>query len=388
MTQELRKAWLATVMWFALNAFGFASFIVRMPEIKSAFGLSNSTLGVTLFVASLGALGAIKLGGIWSAKLGSAPVMVYAAAIAAVLFPILGTLMSWPIFAVTLFALFLALSVMDIAMNAHAVVIEQTSGKMIMGRMHAMWSVGGIIGGLAGGLFTSLQVSLFFHAVVVSALMLVLVIGFRGLLLPAAYDQHEIKETTEGKAKTPSIFYLLGFIGLSAAIMEGSAADWGAVLVADEYQAQGFLISLPYIVFQTGMVIGRINGDALALRFGKQKILFTSGLIAATGLTTGLVVGGIPATVFAWLCLGLGASVVIPMSFSLAGSIASNEYAGQIAPSQAVATVSGIAYAAFFIGPPVIGFVADATSLRIAMGIPALLALGVVLGSKILPTAK
>lgn len=385
MTQELRRAWIATVMWFALNAFGFASFVVRFPEIKSELGLSNSGLGLTLFVASLGALGAIKLAGAWSAKHGSAPVMVWSAVVASLLFPVLGSMINLGVFAAILFSLFLCISIMDIAMNAHAVTIEQQSGKMIMGRLHAMWSVGGIVGGFGGGLFASQSLSLFVHSLIISGLMLVLVFGFRHMLLPASADIHEpVEEHHQEKTKRPRIFYLLGFIGLCAAIMEGSAADWGAVLVSDEYGATGFTASLPYIVFQTGMVIGRVNGDAVAAKFGRSKILFFSGLTAAVGLFSGLAIGGVGPVIFAWLCLGLGASVVIPMAFSLAGSIATNEYAGRIAPSQAVATVSGIAYAAFFIGPPLIGLVADATSLRYAMLIPATLALGVAFGSRVL----
>jgi MFS family permease len=382
MTVELRKAWLATVAWFALNAFGFASFVVRMPEIKKAFDLSNSTLGITLFIASLGALGAIKLGGRWAAKFGSSPVMVYSAFASAFLFPLLGSLINWFIFAGTLFTLFLTLSVMDIAMNAQAVTIEQKSGKMIMGRMHAMWSVGGIVGGLTGGIFFAQSISLFAHSIVVSGLMALLALGLKGLLLSGDTDRHEPEDSENQKVKSPGIFYLLGFIGLSAAIMEGSAADWGAVLVADEYGAAGFAISLPYIVFQSGMVLGRMNGDAAAAKFGRTNLLAASGTFAGVGLATGLILGGIPATILAWFCLGLGASVVIPMAFSMAGAIATNDYPHQIAPAQAVAKVSGIAYAAFFIGPPTIGLIADLTSLRIAMGIPALLAIGVVVGSR------
>ncbi len=75
------------------------------------------------------------------------------------------------------------------------------------------------------------------------------------------------------------------------------------------------------------------------------------------------------------------------MVFSLSGSIANKEFAGDIAPSQAVATVSGISYAAFLIGAPTIGFVADLISLRWAMLIPAFLALGIIFGARIAKNA-
>ncbi len=101
------------------------------------------------------------------------------------------------------------------------------------------------------------------------------------------------------------------------------------------------------------------------------------------GLTIGLLVGGQLAVILAWFAMGVGSSVVIPMVFSLAGSIAKNQYSGVISPSQAVASVSGISYSAFLVGPPVIGFIADLISLRWAMLFPALLALGIIYGSRI-----
>lgn len=380
MSKELKRAWIATVVWFVINSFAYSSFIVRLPEIKKIIDISNSVLGISLFVASLGALGAIKLGGNWSAKYGSAPVMVFSGLASAVLFPIFGLLLNPIFFAFSLFLIFLTISVEDVAMNAHAVTIEQKSGKTIMGRLHAMWSLGGIAGGVTGGLFSSLEISMITHALIVAVLTVFGILAFKKFLLPATADKHELDQSNNVKIKMPRIIYVLGFIGLCAAIMEGSAADWGAVLMVDEYAQTGFIASLPYIVFQTGMVSGRLTSDSLANKFGRSRILFYSGLIAAIGLSFGLVVGGPIPTIFAWICLGIGASSVIPMAFSMAGSIASDS--GEIPPSQAVARVSGIAYSAFFIGPPLIGVIADMTNLRIAMAIPVALAIGVALGSK------
>ena len=380
MTSQLRRAWLATVVWFVINSIGYSSFLVRLPEIKDLIDASNTVLGLSIFVASLGALAAIKYGGQWSAKYGTSPVMVVSGLATAALFPVFGLLLNVLFFAASLFLVFLAISVVDVAMNAHAVTIEQQSGKTIMGRLHAMWSLGGISGGIIGGLFSAAKVSLFTHSLIVSALTFALVLFFKNYLLPADADKHEIDYSNPVKTKMPRIIYVLGFIGLCAAIMEGSASDWGAVLMNDEYGQSGFIASLPYIVFQTGMVAGRLTADSISKKIGRSRILFYSGFIAAIGLSFGLIVGGPIPTIFAWICIGIGASSVIPMAFSMAGTIA-NETGG-IPASQAVARVSGIAYSAFFIGPPLIGVISDLSSLRVAMAIPAVLALGVAVGSR------
>jgi MFS family permease len=112
------------------------------------------------------------------------------------------------------------------------------------------------------------------------------------------------------------------------------------------------------------MIIGRLSGDYLAHRFGASIVIATGGIISGTGLTAGLFLGGIPAIIVAWFLLGIGLSVVIPLMFSAAGTLASTRYAGVIAPSEAVAKVSGVSYFGFVLGPPLIGFIADIIELR------------------------
>ena len=77
----------------------------------------------------------------------------------------------------------------------------------------------------------------------------------------------------------------------------------------------------------------------------------------------------IPATValVGYAAVGLGVAVLIPLVFSVA------ERAPGIVPGQGIAGVATISYAAFFAGPPVIGLIAHATSLRWSMALIALL---------------
>ena len=116
--------------------------------------------------------------------------------------------------------------------------------------------------------------------------------------------------------------------------------------------------------------------------FGTFKILFRAGLTTGVGLITGLLIGNIYSQIFAWFAIGLGMSVVIPAVFSAGATIARERFAGQIAPSQGVAIVSGISYFGFLGGPPTLGYIADAITLRWAMLIPALLAILMAFGSR------
>jgi len=382
MTRELRRAWLGTAIWFFLNSVAWASIVVRMPEIKEALGASNGVLGLLLLVSVLGALSALRPAGILCAKYGSSPVMVVSALSGAVVLPLVAWLPNAYVFVLSVFVFMFTTANMDMSQNAHAVAIEHRSGKKIMGRLHGLWSVGGIAGGVVGGGFAALGLSLMQQALFMSVLIIVVALAAKGLLLPPDADQHEPAVHEDGeKHRYPLAFWILGLVGLCAALGEGAAGDWGAVLLHDEWRATAFVSSLPYIAFQTTMVIGRFSSDALSERFGRYIILRCCGAITTIGLTAGLLIGDVPGVLIGWLSIGLGVSVVVPMVFSAAGALALKRYSSTIAPAQAVSVVSGVVYSAFLFGPPLIGFLADAFTLRWAMLLVSVLGLGVFFGA-------
>ena len=232
----------------------------------------------------------------------------------------------------------------------------------LMSTFHGMFSVGTLIGGILGGIFSQWKVTPLQQALALAVIFFIIAIAVKPLFFPADADKHDF--SSGPRAKHPFIFWILGFFGLFAAISEGAAGDWGGVLARDAFSATPFVSTLPYIVFCSAMIIGRFSGDYLAHRFGASLVIASGGIISGTGLTVGLIVGGIPAIMVSWFLLGIGLSVVIPLMFSAAGTLATKKYAGIIAPSEAVAKVSGVSYFGFVIGPPLIGFIADAIELR------------------------
>jgi MFS family permease len=206
------------------------------------------------------------------------------------------------------------------------------------------------------------------------------------MFLSPELDKHTVEE--KSKHQKPKIFLIIGLLGACAAVGEGAAGDWGAVLARDTFNATPFISTLPYICFSAAMVIGRLFGDYLANKFGPLRLIVAGGLIAGIGLSSGLIVGGIPGVIFAWLLTGIGLSTVIPMMFSQAGEIAKNRFHGQFAASEGVAMVSGIAYFGFLVGPPTLGFLGDAIGIRWALLVPAVLALLMALGSRRVLGAK
>ena len=362
MDLALRRARIAVTITFIINGFSAGSFVARIPDFKRILDISNATLGLSLLFVSAGVFLALKPAGKYSAKYGSQPIIFFSTIAIALSYLLLGALFSLTWFWITLFIFGFVLAAQDVSMNAHAVVVEQRAGRRLMSVFHAMFSVGTLFGGILGGVFSQLEITPLTQGSSLALLYIVAALLVRPLFLPASADTHHFGD--EKRAKHPPIFAILGLFGLFAALSEGAAGDWGGVLARETFGASPFISTLPYIVFCTAMIIGRLSGDYLAHRFGASKVIAAGGVIAGTGLSAGLLIGGIPAIMVAWFLLGIGLSVVIPLMFSAAGTIALTKYSGVIAPSEAVAKVSGVSYFGFVIGPPLIGFIADAFELR------------------------
>lgn len=362
MDLALRRARIAVTLTFIINGFSAGSFVARIPDFKRILDISNATLGLSLLFISAGVFLALKPAGKYSAKFGSQPIIFFSTIALALSYLFLGALLSLTWFWITLFIFGFVLAAQDVSMNAHAVVVEQRAGRRLMSVFHAMFSVGTLFGGILGGVFSQFEITPLTQGSSLALLYIVAALLVRPLFLPASADTHHFGD--EKRAKHPPIFAILGLFGLFAALSEGAAGDWGGVLARETFGASPFISTLPYIVFCTAMIIGRLSGDYLAHRFGASKVIAAGGVIAGTGLSAGLLIGGIPAIMVAWFLLGIGLSVVIPLMFSAAGTIALTRYSGVIAPSEAVAKVSGVSYFGFVIGPPLIGFIADAFELR------------------------
>ena len=370
---ELMNARRAVMATFIILGFPMGTWIARIPDIKRALHLSDGQLGTSLFFVAIGVVGTLRPAGWLCAKIGSARLVKSATIAMLISVP----LIALPRYEIQLWlALFIygvAQATMDVAMNTHASTLEQRVDGRIMSTMHAMFSVGMLGGAAFGGLSAQINAPLFGTLVVTSLLALAVSFYARTRLLPPVLDIHVVER--HKREKFPKLLIAMGILGMAGSICEGASADWGTVLARDTFHASPFIATLPYIIFSIAMIIGRLTGDKLAERFGSARLITFSGLIAAFGLTTGLLIGHIYGAIIGWLCIGAGVSTVIPLLFSAAGTLAHNKYAGAISPSGAIALVSGVSYFGFVVGAPIIGHVADAISLRWAMLIPAGLAL-------------
>jgi MFS family permease len=148
---------------------------------------------------------------------------------------------------------------------------------------------------------------------------------------------------------------------------EGAAADWSAVYVDRDLAASAAVAGLAYAAFSVTMVAGRLVGDRLTERFGPALLVRCGALVAAVGMAAALLAGTPVAALAGFAALGAGLSIVIPQVFRAAAAT------GDSGP--ALATVSTIGYTGFLAGPPLIGALAELTSLPTALGVLPVLAL-------------
>jgi MFS family permease len=367
-TAALHLARRVTFGFFGLLGLGVNSWLVRIPDVKSALDLGAAQLGLLLLVGAAGTVLAIIPAGRQAARRGSAPVVRFGALTFAASIALLAMVWSPLTLALALFAFGVFAAITDVAINSHAVTVEKAFRSSQMNRFHATYSLGALVGVGVGGVLAELAVPVLWHLLGIAALMALSAHKFAPALLPGAVDRHVFTEARDRK-RLPMTVWLLGVIGVAAAIGEGAAGDWSAVHLREDLGASPFLGSLGLAGFTVMMVIGRFLGDALTNRYRSDVLLLGCSVLAGGGLVAGLALGTVPAVIAGWVCAGLGLSIVIPVLFSAAGRIAG------VPQAHALAAVSGVTYVGFLAGPPVIGFLAEAVGLGTALMAPAALIL-------------
>jgi predicted MFS family arabinose efflux permease len=356
----------ATRAFFLLTGIASASWASMVPFAKAQLALDDAQLGVVLLCLGVGSTGAMPLAGFLSHRHGSRRVMVISGLGVCVVLPLLTVAWS-PIVLGAALALFGgALGILDVAMNAHAVDVERRHRQPLMSGFHALYSVGGLVGSAGMTALLGTGASLAACAVALAVLLALIVATQRRKLLVAVHA--ETAGLGRGLARPSATAVLLGVLCLIVFLAEGAMLDWSAVFLKS---ARGFAISsagLGYAAFSVAIAAGRLLGDRITAALGPVRVVRHGSLLAATGFVLATALPWPATSLAGFILVGLGASNIVPVLFSAAGRIPG------IAPGISIATVTALGYAGMLTGPAVIGFVAHASSLPIALsGIAALL---------------
>ena len=351
---------LAVLGMFFINGALMATWISRIPQIQDKLDLSEGQLGIVLLGLSAGVLTALSVAGGLVARYGSRRVTVTAAFVLALLLIWLPWMPNSVALWLNLFVFGMALSTMDVAMNAQAVEVEARAERPLMTTFHASWSVGGFVSAAIGAAMASMSVEPQPHFVFGAVLFGSLIFIFRRHLLFNVASE-EADEQEQVFRLPPRILWPLGIVAFAGAIGEGAIADWSGVYLSDVVQTDDATAALGFTVFSIMMTMGRLFGDRLAARFSPARLVQLGGLVATAGLLLAIFLPTPATTLLGFAAVGLGVSTVVPLAFSAAGRIPG------ISASVGIASVATIGYAGFLAGPPVIGLIAEATSLQLAL---------------------
>jgi MFS family permease len=355
---------------FLIHATVSGTWAPRLPAIKESLGLSDGELGTALVGLAIGLVVGTRVAGAPIDRFGSRPVMRAG-------FPLLAGTLLLPGLAGNGITLFLALLVLgvasgalDVAMNAQGIEVERLLGRPILSGLHGLWSVGLGLGAGASAVAAAAGLDPLAHFAIAAAILaLASLVTLRGLL-PAEHHVREQHEREAGVAVPWTLaLALLGVIAFCSFVGEGSASDWSAVYMTQELGTSQALGALAFAAFAVTMATTRFAADSLRARVGNATLVRVGSLIAAGGLGGALLIHEPAAAIAGFALLGLGLAAVVPIAFSAAGGL------DRRATGRLVGRVATVGYVGTVAGPIAIGWLAEATSLRTALGLVVLLAL-------------
>jgi MFS family permease len=382
-TLPLQRARVAVALCFFLNAVFYASLVPRLPEIKAELGLSNSSLGAALAAVPLGAL----VAGLFSAALirrfTSARVATAGLVLLGLLVSAVALAPNWPALAAILLLAGGLDAVIDVAQNAHGLRVQRLYRRSILNGFHGVWSIGAVSGGLLGSAAAGLGISLGVHlggtAVVFGVLAL---LAFRGML-PGHDDADRTTEDAAGGApaeqrssgRRAAVLALatLGFLATCGAFVEDAGASWSALYLRTELAAGAATAGLGFVALSAAMTVGRLTGDRAVDRFGQRRVVRVGGALTAVGMGLALAVPSVPTTLAGFALAGLGVATLIPAVYH-----AADELPG-LRRGTGLAVINWLLRIGFLLSPPLIGILADATSLRVVLLAVVVAGLGAVL---------
>jgi len=387
----LRHARGAVAALFLTNGALFANLIPRYPQIKEALELPSSTYGAAIAAWPLGAMVAGLGAGALVRRFGSARVAV------------VGTLLtSLGIFAAgaapSLWILVAALllgggmdAITDVAQNTHGLRVQREYRRSIINSFHAVWSIGAVLGGAMAAVAIALEVPLPLHLGTTAVLFGVVSLVALRFALPGAdqdapADAPSSHSATGGTGRvSPRVLLVLlalSLIGIAGAVGEDAGNSWATLYLGSDLGAAGALAASGYIALVGAQFIGRILSDPMVDRFGQRAVARTGGLIVAAGMGLALAWPSVPGMIAGFAATGFGVAPLIPLAMNQA-----DELPG-LRPGSGLTIVSWLLRLGFLLSPPLIGWVADVTSLRLGLFLVPLAGLGVLVLARVFPPRR
>ena len=344
-------------MGFFIYAFSLGAMFPRLDDIQTSLEIDKAELGLLLLCIPLG----LQVTLLFADRLVRAISLknIVCLGIPSICFTQFAAV---AVNQIALFAFFLIIcgafvAVVEVAINLEADRVEHALGSRIMNRSHAFWSIGFFSAAVVGALFSQFKVMLEIHFLLVCAIAFLI-----SKIIFADYNVASPRHTNVTKIKkfslpTGPIFVMVLFT-MSAMLVEGASIDWSVIFMREIHSASPFIsgFSLAMAAFSQAWV--RFFGDNLLNKFGPILISVASLFFMFLGIFLVVLSNSSTLAILGFLFMGAGSAVIFPMAISIAASRSDR-------PAETnVASLTQFAFAMFLLGPPVLGFIGEAYSLR------------------------
>ncbi|MCU1532506.1 MAG: transporter [Arthrobacter sp.] len=387
--KRLGQARFAVAVLFLTNGALFANLLPHYPAIKDGLELSNTSLGISIAAFPLGAITAGLASGALVRRFRSSRVATAGTLLIGLAILLAGIAPSWAALTVTLFFAGSMDAITDVAQNSHGLRVQKLYRRSILNSFHAVWSIGAVLGGLMGAAAAGLDVPRGVHLSVSLVLFSILTLICYRFLLPGTEPEAAEEDAPAAAGQTSTVnprrwamygvLAALVVIAAAGALVEDAGSSWAAVYLSGSLGASATVAGLGYVALVGLQFAGRLFGDRLVDRFGQRSVAQAGGALAALGMGAALLSPSIPVTIVGFGLAGLGVATLVPAAMHSA-----DELPG-LKAGTGLTLVSWLMRLGFLLSPPIVGAIADATTLRTGLLVVPLAGILVLLASPVLP---
>ncbi len=346
----------AVASLFFMAGLCFASWASRIATIQQKLSLTEAELGGVLFALPVGLMLSLPLSGWAVSKIGSRKVVAASLLFYGLALIGLGITNDIYTLILCLIAFGMASNAANVAVNTQAVATEALFKKPIMASFHGLWSLAGFIGAGIGTYMIGKGIAPAPHfSIIAIVTALTVVISWKYL-----HNDQSPAKTGPAFVRPDKSLVVLGLIAFCSMVVEGAMFDWSVIYFKKIVLAREGLIGIGYTACMCTMATGRFIADWFSGRFGLKRTLQLSGFLSMSGLLIAVAFPTLIAAIFGFMLVGFGISSVVPVVYSAAAKSTTMQ------PGPAIASVSTISFMGFLVGPPVIGLLAGAFSLKIS----------------------
>lgn len=346
---------IATAVFFFISGFGYATWASRIPTLQQKLHLNEAELGAVLFALPAGLVLTLPVTSWLLSRYSSNRVMFVGTVGFNLLLALLGfTNQVWQLVLV-LFCFGSSRNLMNISVNAQSVGVQALYPRSIITTFHGIWSMAGFAAAALGYLMVAGKIPPSYHFLIVGSLLIMAALYFFSNTLFLQPVNQERKPAFVLPDKTLLKFGLISFASMAC---EGTMYDWSGIYFHKEVHASATVATAGFVVYMVAMMTGRFFGDRMVNRIGIKPMLTYSGLLIFAGMLLAALFPFVLVAGFGFILVGFGVACVVPLVFSIAGK------SKTLSSGSAIASVSTVGYLGFLMVPPVVGFIAQAASLR------------------------